>query len=73
MNKIYGSKFTDKMYAIIDYMRKVRKSKPRDFRQLSEELDSMLEDKVIDANGYTYLNGFIFGVLDTKIDYNIEN
>ena len=73
MNKIYGSKFNDKIYAFIDYMCKVRKSKPKDFKQLSKELDSMLEDKVIDANEYSYLQGYFYGVLDTKIDYNIEN
>ena len=58
---------------ILNFIKKVRKSNSKDFQQLSNELDSMLEDKVIDANDYSYLQGFLFGVLDTKIDYNIEN
>lgn len=58
---------------ILNYVKKVRKSNSKDFKQLSNELDSMIEDKLIDCNDYSYLQGFLFGVLDTKIDYNIEN
>ena len=58
---------------ILNYVKKVRKSNSKDFKQLSNELDSMIEDKVIDANEYSYLQGYFYGVLDTKIDYNIEN
>ena len=60
------------MVAILYYINKVRNSTSKDFKQLSKELDSMIEDKVIDANEYSYLLGFLYGVLDTKIDYNIE-
>ena len=60
------------MVAILYYINKVRKSNSKDFKQLSKELDSMIEDKVIGANEYSYLLGFLYGVLDTKIDYNIE-
>lgn len=61
----------NKIYAMTDFMSKVRKSNSKDFKQLSKELDSMLEDKVIDGNEYSYLLGFLLGVIDTKIDYNI--
>ena len=60
------------MVAILHYIGKVRKSNSKDFKQLSKELDSMIEDKIIDANEYSYLLGFLYGVLDTKIDYNIK-
>ena len=60
------------MVAILYYINKVRKSNSKDFKQLSKELDSMLEDKVIDGNEYSYLLGFLTGVIDTKLDYNIE-
>ena len=60
------------MVAILYYINKVRKSTSKDFKQLSKELDSMLEDKIIDGNEYSYLLGFLVGVIDTKIDYNIE-
>lgn len=59
-------------YAILYYIEEVRKSKSKDFKQLSKELDCMLEGKVIDGNEYSYLLGFLVGVIDTKIDYNIE-
>ena len=59
------------MVAILFYIGKVRKSNSKDFKQLSKELDSMLEDKVIDRSDYTYLLGYLLGVIDTKIDYNI--
>ena len=58
--------------AILNYIEKVRKSRSKDFKQLSKELDSMLEDKIIDGNEYSYLLGFLLGVIDTKLDYNIE-
>ena len=57
---------------ILNFIKKVRKSNSKDFQQLSNEIDSMLEVKAIDSNDYSYLKGFLFGVLDTKIDYNIE-
>ena len=60
------------MVAILYYINKVRKSKSKDFKQLSKELDSMIEDKVINAEEYSYLLGFLTGVIDTKLDYNIE-
>lgn len=60
------------MEAILYYIIKVRKSNSKDFKQLLKELDSMLEDKVINSNDYAYLLGFLFGVIDTKEDYNIE-
>lgn len=59
------------MVAILHYIGKVRKSNSKDFKQLSKELDSMLEDKIIDGNEYSYLLGYLLGVIDTKIDYNI--
>ena len=58
--------------AVLNYIEKVRKSKSKDFKQLLKELDSMIEYKVIDTNEYSYLSGFLNGVIDTKIDYNIE-
>ena len=60
------------MVAILHYIGKVRKSNSKDFKQLSKELDSMLEDKIIDANEYSYLLGYLLGVIDTKIDCNIK-
>ena len=60
------------MIAILYYIGKVRKSNSKDFKQLSKELDSMLEDKIIDGNEYSYLLGYLLGVIDTKIDYNIK-
>ena len=60
------------MVAILYYIGKVRKSNSKDFKQLSKELDSMLEDKIIDGNEYSYLLGYLLGVIDTKIDNNIE-
>lgn len=60
------------IYEIFNYVNKVRKSNSKDFKQLSKELDNMLENKVIDNNYYCYLLGFLFGVIDTKEDYNIE-
>ena len=60
------------MVAVLYYIKKVRKSNSKDFKQLSKELDSMLEDKIINGNEYTYLLGYLLGVIDTKIDYNIE-
>ena len=60
------------MRAILCYIGKVRKSNSKDFKQLSKELDSMLEDKIINRNDYVYLLGYLLGVIDTKIDYNIE-
>ena len=58
--------------AVLKYIEKVRKSNSKDFKQLSKELDSMNEFKLIDGNDYIYLLGFLYGVIDTKIDYNIE-
>ena len=58
--------------AVLNYIEKVRKSNSKDFRQLSKELDDMIEYKAIDTNEYSYLLGFITGVIDTKLDYNIE-
>ncbi|MDY4215302.1 MAG: hypothetical protein SOX53_03735 [Candidatus Onthovivens sp.] len=60
------------MKTILCYLKKVRKSNSKDFKQLTKELDSMLENKVIDGNDYSYLQGYLLGVIDTKIDYNIE-
>lgn len=60
------------MVAILNYIKKVRKSNSKDFKQLSKELDSMIENKVIDGNEYSYLLGFLLGVIDTKNDYNIK-
>lgn len=60
------------MVAILYYIKKVRKSNSKDFKQLSKELDSMLEDRVINANEYSYLLGYLCGVIDTKLDYNIK-
>ena len=60
------------MVAILYYIGKVRKSNSKDFKQLSKELDSMLEDKIIDGNEYSYLLGYLLGVIDTKIDYSIK-
>ena len=57
--------------AVLKYIEKVRKSNSKDFKQLSKELDSMNEFKLIDGNDYIYLLGFLYGVIDTKIDYNI--
>lgn len=62
----------NKIYEMLNYIRKVRNANSKDFKQFSIELDSMLEDKIIDGNEYSYLLGFLFGVIDTKIDYNIE-
>ena len=58
--------------ALLNYIEKVRKSNSKDFKQLSKELDDMIEYKVIDTNEYSYLLGFLTGVIDTKLDYNIE-
>ena len=58
--------------ALLNYIKKVRKSNSKDFKQLSKELDDMIEYKVIDTNEYSYLLGFLTGVIDTKLDYNIE-
>ena len=60
------------MVEILCYINKVRKCTSKDFKQLSKKLDSMFEYKLIDANLYSYLLGFLYGVIDTKIDYNIE-
>lgn len=62
----------NKIHVMVDYMCKVRKSQPKDFKQLSKEIDSMLENKVIDSKEYSFLLGYLTGVIDTKIDYNIE-
>ena len=59
------------MVAVLHYIGKVRKSNSKDFKQLSKELDSMLEDKVINADEYSYLLGYLLGAIDAKIDYNI--
>lgn len=60
------------MVAILYYIKKVRKSNSKDFKQLSKELDSMLKDRVINADEYSYLLGFLLGVIDTKSDYGIN-
>ena len=58
--------------AMSNYIEKVRKSNSKDFEELSKELDDMIEYKVIGVNEYNYLLGFLTGVIDTKLDYNIE-
>ena len=60
------------MAANLYFISKVRISTSKDFKKLSKELDSMFKDKVIDTNEYSYLLGYLAGVIDTKLDYNIE-
>ena len=60
------------MVANLYFISKVRISTSKDFKELSKELESMLKDKVIDANEYSYLLGYLAGVIDTKIDNNIK-
>ena len=60
------------MVANLYFISKVRKSNSKDFKQLLKELDDMFEDKVINADEYNYLLGYLTGVIDTKLDYNIE-
>ena len=55
----------------LNFINKVRKSTSKDVRQLLKELDSMLVNKIIYEKDYAYLLGFLYGVIDTKIDYNI--
>lgn len=62
----------NKIYVMVDYMCKVRKSQPKDFKQLTKELDSMLENKVIDSKEYSFLLGYLTGAIDIKIDYDIK-
>lgn len=62
----------NKIYAMTDFMSKVRKSNSKDFKQLSKEIELMLKNKIIDRYDYGFLLGYLSGVIDTKIDYNIE-
>lgn len=65
-------KYNMTMKEKIKYMEKIKKSKTKDFKDLKEELDTMLENKIIDENDYAYLFCYLLGVIDTKIDYNIK-
>ena len=60
------------MVANLYFISKVRKSNSKDFKQLLKELDDMIEYKAINADEYNYLLGYLTGVIDTKLDYNIE-
>ena len=40
-------------------------------KKLSKDIDLMLEYKTINESEHDYLIGFLLGITQTKIDYNI--